>query len=176
MAMDFALDLLKSNQYLHIFPQGRVVEDPDLNVNATALSQLPIEEQMKLITLRDGDHHKEYQLKWGLARIILDFLTTDPSPDKHLLILPFFHIGMHHILPNATPYVPRMGATVTVSVREAGPIKFDMKFLNKICNGDRISTKEKRKRIMAFLEHELKLLKITTLKYRQSIIKEPTDS
>jgi monolysocardiolipin acyltransferase len=173
-AMDFALELLKCNEYLHIFPQGRVVEDPDLDLDLNGLSKLPINEQVKQVTLRDGDFNKDYQLKWGIARVILDYLSTNPSPEKHILILPFFHIGMHHVLPNVEPYVPRTGNTVTVSVREAGPIKFDLKFLNALFKNDEISTKEQRSRIMAYIEYELKMLKLSTMKYRHAILDDST--
>lgn len=172
MAMDFALELLKENNFLHVFPQGRVVEDPDLNQDISALNKMSHADQMKQVTLRDGDYHKDYQLKWGLARIILDLLFTDPSPEKHVLVLPFFHIGMHHVLPNTTPYVPQVGQLVTVSVRENGPIRFDVEFVNQVCckGNAALPIKEKRKLIMAFLEDELKALKLKSIKFRHSVL------
>jgi monolysocardiolipin acyltransferase len=168
MAMDFAIELLDDNNFLHVYPQGRVVEDPDLDINIKRLNGTP-EEQMKKVTLRDGDFDKPYALKWGLARVILDYLNTDPRPEKFVLVLPFFHIGMHHVLPNVEPYIPQVGKLVTVCVREAGPIKFDLEFVNKICNGEILTAREKRSRIMAHLEDELKMLKVKTLKFRHSI-------
>lgn len=118
--MDFAVDLIKEHQFLHIFPQGRVVEDPDLDLDIQSIRKLPLEEQINKVTLRDGDFDKPYQLKWGLARIILEYL-HDPNNCKSssdtkvtlaerrfVDVLPFFHIGMHYVLPNVEPYVPQV--------------------------------------------------------------------
>ncbi|KAI1297293.1 Tafazzin [Halotydeus destructor] len=168
-AMDFALELLKANEFLHVFPQGRIVEDPDLNLNISSLERLPLKEQLEKVTLRDGDYHKQYQLKWGLARVILDYFESEPnSKDKYIQVLPFYHIGMNQVLPNSGPYIPRPGNLVTVTVRKEGTIRMDKEFLVRVCfNGDdTLPIREKRTRIMKYFEDELKALKISAIKFR----------
>lgn len=51
------------------------------------------------------------RLKWGVGRLVYD---SPVCP----IVLPFYHIGMDKILPNRTPYIPRVGKTVTVVVGE----------------------------------------------------------
>lgn len=63
---------------------------------------------------------------------------------------------------------------MTVFVRKEGPIKFDTKFIDEVCcNGETsLSLPEKRSRIMAYLEKELKLLKLNAIEFRQSFKKD----
>ncbi|KAG7164620.1 tafazzin-like [Homarus americanus] len=51
------------------------------------------------------------RLKWGVGRLVYE---SSICP----IVLPFYHIGMDTILPNRSPYIPRVGKTVTVVVGE----------------------------------------------------------
>lgn len=58
---------------------------------------------------------EKMRLKWGVGRLVYD---SPVCP----IVLPFYHIGMDHILPNRMPYIPRLGKWVTVVVGE--PLDF----------------------------------------------------
>ena len=182
--VNYALELMKCNEFLHFFPQGRVMRDSD--------QELPDGK----ITLRDSDFDKPYELKWGLARLILEYLdfpacsndsnnnTSSNShvnnesetesqsvvAEKKILLLPFYHLGMTEALPNSPPYIPKVFKKIFISIREAGPIQIDHMYLMKHCfNGDAsLPLEEKRRLIMKRLEEELKLIKIKAIKFRDS--------
>lgn len=56
-----------------------------------------------------NETHEKKRIKWGVGRLIED---ADTLP----IILPIWHCGMDDILPNKTPYVPRVGKKVTLVV------------------------------------------------------------
>ncbi len=92
--------------------------------------------------------HEFMRLKWGVGRLIADC--------KELpLVLPFWHLGMDDVLPNHSPYVPRIGKKVTVLVGD--PIDFS-EVLEKMRAANK-SPMEIRKRITDLIQEELKLLK-----------------
>lgn len=49
------------------------------------------------------------RFKWGVAKLILQCKTPP-------IIVPIWHEGFEHILPNAPPYIPQVGKKVTVVV------------------------------------------------------------
>ena len=187
----FALELMKQNEFLHFFPQGKVVHDEDRVDEATGHT-----------SLRDMDFDKPYELKWGLARLILEYLdfptdascgeaTSPPTSSwnggseratghqeipcqeegsRKILLLPFYHLGMKDVLPNSAPYIPKLFKSIYISIREAGPIHIDRSYLLKQCfNGDAsLPLEEKRRLIMKKLEEELKIMKAKAIKFRES--------
>lgn len=109
-AMDFAQALLKDKQWLHLFPEGKVMRDAN---------QQPI-----------SNIDRGYLYKWGTAKLILDYfdassvlsrekLESDKlgTQEKCIRILPFYHVGMDEVLPIGRPYVPRVGKLITIYVR-----------------------------------------------------------
>lgn len=169
VALDYALDLMKRNEFLHVFPQGRVVDDyHDHGLKFDSNSDMI--SRAKQLSLRDGDFHKDYELKWGLAHLIIEYLSSTPA-GTNLLILPFYHLGMHKVLPNDKPYVPRRGNNVIISVREGGPIVFNSDFLKRVCfeNKHNLTIEQKRHMIMSFIELEMKLVKLKALEFKQKL-------
>ncbi|RWS11128.1 Tafazzin-like Acyltransferase [Dinothrombium tinctorium] len=162
-AMDFAIELLNDKQFLHVFPQGKVVEDQEA-IDPNQLSK-PFEQ----LSLRDPvDTERSYDFKWGIARLILEAIDFDSSNNssKYLELLPFYHIGMNRVLPNVKPYIPQAFKKVTVCFREEGPIVFDKKFIvETCCNGNyKTTTRERRIGITRYLEWEMKRLKLRTMR------------
>lgn len=47
------------------------------------------------------------RLKWGVGRLLADC-------PLRVTLLPIFHLGLDDVLPNKTPYLPRIGKRVTV--------------------------------------------------------------
>lgn len=180
--VQYALDLMKQNEFLHFFPQGKVVHDHDRVPETGELS------------LRDCEFDKNYELRWGLARLILEYLdlpieipssprppaaiTISESPksgdtsesSRKILLLPFYHIGMKNALPNSAPYIPKIFKRIYISIRESGPILIDNTYLVKHCfNGDpSLPLEEKRRLIMKRLEEELKIMKKKAIQFRDS--------
>lgn len=100
-AMDFALALLRHHQWLHMFPEGRVMRNDKQEV----LSNLD----------------KGYIFKWGISKLILDYF-NNVTPDNtrsnsEIRILPFYHLGMDKVQPIGWPYIPRINKHITVYVR-----------------------------------------------------------
>lgn len=112
-AMKFSLALLNHNQWLHLFPEGRVMRD---------------DKQQKL-----SNKDKGYTFKWGISKLILDYFNN--SSDRLLRILPFYHLGMDEVLPVGRPYVPRVGKRITVYVKPTA-IEMDSQLLKAILNRD----------------------------------------
>lgn len=102
-AMDYGLALLKHNQWLHLFPEGRVMRD----------------DNQQVIT----NEARGYNFKWGISKLILDYFrsslsTTDLfEQNSEIRILPFYHLGMDKVLPIGRPYLPRFGHDISVYIR-----------------------------------------------------------
>lgn len=105
-ALDFALGLLNCNQWLHFFPEGRVMRDK---------SGLPL----------DNEKDFGYKFRWGISKLIIDYLLSPPSikqtfnskREKYIRVLPFYHLGLDAVLPIGWPYIPRFGNQITIYFR-----------------------------------------------------------
>lgn len=100
-AMEFALGLLRHNQWLHFFPEGRVMRD----ANNQPITNID----------------RGYNFKWGLSKLIIDYLkhgdNNNANKGKQIRLLPFYHVGLDEILPVGRPYIPRTGKKITVYFR-----------------------------------------------------------
>ncbi|RWS30010.1 Tafazzin-like Acyltransferase [Leptotrombidium deliense] len=156
--MDFAVELLKGKQLLHVFPQGKVIEDEQSSDPRATNSSV------NEMTLSSSDSNKTYDFKWGLARLILDTIGFDELNNDSLEVLPFYHIGMNKVLPNVKPYIPKFGNRVTICFRDS-PIVFNRNFIvNELCGGSLLSVKQRRVAISRYLEMEMRKLKLETMK------------
>ena len=154
-AMDFALDLLRDGQWLHFFPEGKVVvSDRENQVKSSRLdTDINVCEEVEC------KPKPSYELKWGLARLLLDHIYSDNSCEE-VEVLPFYHMGMEEILPTKEPYIPRLNKRTTFYIRKDGPIVFNRKLLSELFEDlATISSKEKRIKIMRFFETEMNTLK-----------------
>jgi monolysocardiolipin acyltransferase len=161
-AMDFALDLLRDGHWLHFFPEGKVMIKDNNKDNNLITSRLDVDINVSEDIEREAK--PSYELKWGLARLILDHVFND-NTSKELEVLPIYHLGMDDILPTKEPYIPRINKRVTFYVRDDGPIHLDRKSLSQLI-GDitSLSSKDKRIKIMQFFENEMNLLKAKAIK------------
>lgn len=122
-AMDFALGLLKYNQWLHLFPEGRVMRD---------------DKQCKITNQDRG-----YIFKWGISKLILDYFKSSSedhqvSEKKTIKILPFYHLGLDKILPIGRPYIPRIGKRITIFMRPS-VIEMNSRLLDQILENRQLS-------------------------------------
>lgn len=145
-AMDFALALLKYNQWLHLFPEGRVMRD----------------ENQKALSNKD----RGYIFKWGISKLILDYLNSSHPFSRSMRILPFYHLGMDEILPVGRPYVPKAGKRITILIRPS-VIVMNTELLSSILNKQSVNlptAKSKsnddiiRIKLTNFLEEQLEKL------------------
>lgn len=165
-SMEAFAQLIRDREFVHVFPQARVCqEDADLQQTADAIQQGHL--AVNDLNLNDlEDVGKTYSLKWGLARMILDALDEQSVP--YIQLLPFYHLGMDRVLPTQEPYIPRIGHSVTIVIRAAGPIRFDrsmVRTLTKSCQ----TINQRRQKVMQFLEYEMKLLKFEALTRHASL-------
>ncbi|XP_071817944.1 tafazzin-like isoform X2 [Apostichopus japonicus] len=95
---------------------------------------------------------KEFlRLKWGIGRVIAE---SKINP----LVVPYWHIGMDHILPNYPPYIPRVGKKVTMLIGDA----MDFKEMLAQMRNEKRSPMEMRKQITDAIQEELGRLKART--------------
>ena len=159
-SMNFLLELIKANQFVHVFPQGKVIEENYEQEMQRIRSDANF--GYKQLDLRDKeDQHVGYAFRWGLARLILDALAGQPK--RVIELLPLYHLGMDRVLPNVRPYIPKMNKQVTIFIREEGALRLTNEFVRDLCRG-LSSSAEKRARIMSFLEDEMKKVKFEALK------------
>ena len=155
-AMDFMSALLRYNQWLHLFPEGKVMRD----------------DKQRVISNRE----RGYVFKWGISELILNHFKTanDNKPissEKQIRILPFYHLGMDDILPIGWPYIPRFGKKITVYMRPS-VIEMNRALLANIlgtrtlsnrCIKSRSNDDIKRIKLTEYLEEEVeKLIEPTT--------------
>ncbi|XP_076469281.1 tafazzin-like [Babylonia areolata] len=90
---------------------------------------------------------KLLRFKWGVGRLVAECKT---SP----IVLPMFHVGMDHILPNKAPYIPQIRKNVTLLI--GNPLDFakDIELLQSL----KKSPREIRKHITDRLQEELRVL------------------
>lgn len=139
-AMDFAKALLKCNQWLHLFPEGKVMRDDNQQVIS--------------------NKERGYIFKWGISKLILDHfesIKNEPSVSGNAIrILPFYHLGLDEILPIGWPYIPRIGKKITVYIRPE-VIKMDANMLRDILNNRRLPNQSTKSRS----NDKIRLIKLT---------------
>ncbi|KAG0269049.1 hypothetical protein DFQ27_004981 [Actinomortierella ambigua] len=95
-AVDYAIEMLKSGKWVHVFPEGKVNQQQDL-----------------------------IRLKWGVGRVLMEYAGTpipqggQPFMDEQMpIVIPIYHLGMEEILkenPDGTsPIWPKMGLPLTI--------------------------------------------------------------
>lgn len=166
VGMDFALALLNCNQWLHLFPEGRVMRD----------------DKQQKITNQD----RGYIFKWGISKLILDYLnkcsttssySANTISEKTIRILPFYHLGLDEILPIGWPYIPRFGKQITIYIRPT-VIDMNLKLLSDILKNRSINNQSflkskcndtiKRIKLTNYLEEEVEKLIPETTRLHQN--------
>ena len=93
----------------------------------------------------------DLRLKWGVGRLISDCKVLP-------IVIPIYHLGLDSILPNVTPYIPRIGQKVTIVVGE--PIDFNpvMRELEKAG----ANAEQRRKALTDLVQQKLRALRKET--------------
>ena len=93
----------------------------------------------------------DLRLKWGVGRLISDCKVLP-------IVIPIYHLGLDSILPNVTPYIPRIGQKVTIVVGE--PIDFNpvMRELEKAG----ANAEQRRKALADLVQQKLRALRKET--------------
>ncbi|XP_054164739.1 tafazzin-like [Oppia nitens] len=165
-AMDYALNLLKDGQWIHFFPEGKVVMR---NKEIDSLRSPRLETHVNVSEDIDCEVKPSYDLKWGLARLLLDHVFNDNTYPE-VEVLPFYHLGMDDILPTQEPYIPRVNKRTTFYIREDGPIVVNRNFLSELMDDiSSLSSKDKRIKIMRFFESEMNSLKVKAIEIHNNL-------
>ena len=93
----------------------------------------------------------DLRLKWGVGRLISECKVLP-------IVIPIYHLGLDSILPNVTPYIPRIGQKVTIVVGE--PIDFNpvMRELEKAG----ANAEQRRKALTDLVQQKLRALRKET--------------
>ena len=142
-AMQYAWALLKHNQWLHLFPEGRVMRD----------------DNQQVISNKD----RGYNFKWGISKLILDYFKSSQiagaACDEHsgvIRILPLYHLGMDKVLPIGRPYIPRFNKNILIYIRPS-VIEMNSRLLASILKDQTLSVKAQKSRT----DDEISRIKLT---------------
>ncbi|XP_055858682.1 tafazzin isoform X2 [Episyrphus balteatus] len=91
------------------------------------------------------------RLKWGVGRMIYDAPIIP-------IVLPVWHEGMHEVLPNTEPYIPKWGKKVTMNIGR--PIALD-DFIQDMKDRN-VPEPDARKLITDRIQDELQALRVET--------------
>ncbi|XP_046841602.1 tafazzin-like isoform X2 [Xenia sp. Carnegie-2017] len=58
---------------------------------------------------RVNESGKMLRLKWGVGRLIVE-------SSKMPIVIPFWQLGLNDVLPNKSPYIPKIGKHVTINI------------------------------------------------------------
>lgn len=87
------------------------------------------------------------RFKWGIGRLITD---AKECPT----VIPIYHIGMDEVLPNGSPYIPKIGKRVTVVIGK----ELELDSIVEDLNATKKPAMERRKIITDMIEKEMKKL------------------
>lgn len=105
--------------------------------------------------------NKEFiRFKWGVGRLIAE-------AKSYPIVLPMYHIGMDDILPNKTPYIPRIRKKVTLLIGQ--PMEFSedlelMRIMKKTPAEVRIYITDKIQQEMQRLKEKAERLHVESFK------------
>lgn len=91
------------------------------------------------------------RLKWGVGRLIAESQVTP-------IVVPFWHEGMDDVLPNRSPYIPRIMKRVTVLIGEPMEFTETVEEYRKA----KKNAMETRKHITDLIQERFKELKVET--------------
>ena len=95
--------------------------------------------------------HSTIRLKWGVGRLVAEC-------EREPIVLPFHHLGMDDLVPNKSPYRPRVGQRITALIGE--PMEFSR--VRQAMRAGAITRRQARKEITDRIQEEFEILKEKT--------------